>query len=89
MNCILFDLANCPVEGQVRKECASHPNCALTCNTTGPVVCPLVCIVDGCECPNGTVIDEAKNECVAPSECPGTYYMYLCMHMYAKIQASL
>ena len=34
---------------------------------------PLVLIVNGCECPSGIVIDEAKNECVAPSECTGMY----------------
>ena len=65
-------IAVCPIKGQVRKECASHPGCHQTCNTTGPVACPAVCIVNGCECPNGTVIDEAINECVAPNECAGT-----------------
>ena len=65
----------CPIKGQVRKECASHPGCHQTCNTTGSVACPAVCIVNGCECPNGTVIDEDKNECVAPSECTGSYIL--------------
>ena len=64
----------CPVKGQIRRECASHPDCHKTCNTTGPVPCPLVCIVNGCECPRGTVIDEAINECVAPRECTGIHY---------------
>ena len=59
----------CPVKGQIRKECASHPSCHLSCNSTGPGVCPAVCIINGCECPNGTVIDEEKNECVTPREC--------------------
>ena len=62
----------CPIEGQVRRECASHPDCHRTCNTTGPVACPRVCIVYGCECPNGTVIDEDTNACVTPNECTGT-----------------
>ena len=31
------------------------------------------CIINGCECPAGTVIDEDKGECVAPSECEGTH----------------
>ena len=70
INCIKYITA-CPIEGQVRKECASHPNCHQTCNTTGSVVCPRACIVNGCECPDGTVIDEDKNECVAPRECEG------------------
>ena len=50
----------CLIKGQVRRECASHPGCHQTCNSTGPVACPAICIVNGCECPNGTVIDEDK-----------------------------
>ena len=64
----------CPIEGQVRRECASHPSCHRTCNTTGPVACPRVCIVNGCECPRRQVIDEDTNQCVAPSECTGKHY---------------
>ena len=37
-----------------------------------PQVCPLVCVVNGCECPAGTVINEETNSCVPPSDCPGT-----------------
>jgi len=29
----------------------------------------------GCECPDGKVIDEDKNECVSPKEC-GKYIWY-------------
>ena len=64
-------IAVCPIKGQVRRKCASHPDCHRTCNITGPVACPRICIANGCECPNGTIIDEATNECVAPSECKG------------------
>ena len=67
----VISITACPVEGQVRKECASHPDCHQTCNTTEPVVCPTVCIDNGCECPFGTVIDEDKNECVPPKQCEG------------------
>ena len=70
-------IAACPVKGQVRRECAAHPSCHQTCNNTNDqIACPLVCIVGGCECPNGTVINEDTNECVAPSECEGTQYNY-------------
>ena len=61
----------CPIKGQVRSECASHPSCHQTCTSTGPTPCPAICIVNGCECPNGTVIDEAKKECVPRRECEG------------------
>ena len=67
-------IAVCSIRGQIRKECASHPSCARKCNSTYPIICPRVCNVNGCECPDGTVIDEDKNECVAPSECEGTQY---------------
>lgn len=70
---ISLNIIACPIKGQIRKECAAHPSCHQTCNTTGLVVCPAICIPNGCQCPNGTVIDETKNECIAPSECEGTY----------------
>ena len=68
---INFSLSTaCPIEGQIRKECASHPSCRRTCdNLNENRPCPAVCIVNGCECPAGTVIDEDKGECVAPIEC--------------------
>ena len=67
----------CPIKGQVRKECASHPSCHQACNSTGPVACPRICIVNGCECPTGTVIDWDKNECVYPRQCKGKY-VHMC-----------
>ena len=60
------------MKGQIRKPCAAHPNCTHKCGSTEPIACPEICMINGCECPNGTVVDEAKNECVAPSECTGT-----------------
>ena len=68
---MLILITACPIEGQVRRKCASHPSCHQTCSGDGPNICPLICIINGCECPNGTIIDEAINECVAPSECEG------------------
>ena len=52
-------------------ECASPPSCHQTCNSTEPVACPAICIVNGCQCPPGTVIDWDKNECVLPGQCEG------------------
>ena len=64
----------CPIEGQVRLQCARHPSCHGRCNRNdNNTICPLVCIVNGCECPNGTIIDDVKKECVAPNECTGTH----------------
>ena len=62
------------MEGQIRRQCALHPDCHPTCNASEPQVCPLVCIPNGCECPPGTVIDEAANECVCPDSCSGNKY---------------
>ena len=64
----------CPIDGQIRKECASHPLCHRVCNDDSSRPCPLVCVVNGCECPTGTVIDIDKNKCVTPSECSGKNY---------------
>ena len=61
----------CPIKGQIRRECASHPSCHQTCNNTEPTICPAVCVINGCECPEGTVIDEDNQECVLQSECEG------------------
>ena len=58
-------------------ECARHPSCRGRCNRNDTTICPLICIVNGCECPNGTIIDDVKRKCVAPSECSGTYKYFM------------
>lgn len=61
----------CTIKGQMMKECASHPSCVKTCNSTyNTTPCAHKCIPYGCECPNGTVVNERRNECVAPRTCP-------------------
>ena len=68
----LLFITVCSVKGQVRRKCASHPSCHQTCdNMNDTLACPRVCVVNGCECPNGTIIDEDENECVDPLECEG------------------
>jgi len=67
----LFFGSECPIKGQIRKDCASHITCHHTCNNLDENrPCLAVCIINGCECPDGTVIDVDKGECVAPNECP-------------------
>ena len=73
--CYFYFYLACPIEGQIRKECASHPLCHLTCDDDGSRPCPAICIGNGCECPDGTVIDVIKRECVAPSECEGMLFI--------------
>ena len=74
-------IAVCPVKGQIRKECASLPSCHRRCNSADLIACPKVCVENGCECPEGTVIDEVINECVAPSQCSGTHNMFRSSYM--------
>ena len=65
-------IAACPIEGQIKKECASLPSCHLTCENPEPGPCPLICVNNGCECPEGTVINQNRTKCIPPSECQGT-----------------
>ena len=60
----------CPVEGQVRVECASACNTCAKVNT--PVICLKVYFVSSCQCPSGTVIDEQTDTCVPSPDCPST-----------------
>ena len=70
----LYISAPCPIKGQVRKPCASDSSCHRTCANQFIffLPCPEVCIVNGCECPDGLLINEDNNECIAGSKCkPG------------------
>ena len=68
---LLIYFAGCTIEGQVINQCALHPNCTKTCNNTNEfLICTQQCIPYGCECPDGMVVDEDKNECVPINECP-------------------
>ena len=68
--------------------CASDKSCHLTCeNQNTSIVCPLVCNLNGCQCPDGTVIDEDKNQCVEPTECPGIYPLTLQSKMHDSLVA--
>ena len=70
----MYISAPCPIKGQVRKPCASDSSCHRTCANRFFffLPCPEVCIVDGCECPDGLLINEDNNECIADSKCkPG------------------
>lgn len=59
------------MQGQVKLDCAADPSCAATCtNKLSLRRCPAICVVGGCECPNGTVIDEDLRRCVPPTTCP-------------------
>lgn len=72
---IIFEYVACPVQGQVRSRCASDPSCHVTCEDRFiPRPCPRICVVGGCECPRGTVINKNLNMCVLLEECPTSMY---------------
>ena len=75
-----YFIADCPISGQVQVECASP--CSTTCSNVNEVlICPTVCVINGCQCPRGTVIDEQSNTCVHPSDCPtGSYFFTTTIH---------
>jgi len=62
-------VTDCPIAGQERRQCASA--CDITCsNYLASIVCPAVCVINGCQCPVGSVINEAANSCVIMENCP-------------------
>ena len=69
--CQLTSTAGCPVKGQVRVDCAS--SCVITCaNMNSLQFCPESCQLNGCECPQGSVINERINTCVWLADCNST-----------------
>lgn len=52
-----------------RKECASP--CPRTCANmnAGPIKCPRICIINGCDCNPGYVLDHIKGKCILPTKC--------------------
>ncbi|XP_028159136.1 zonadhesin-like [Ostrinia furnacalis] len=53
--------------------CGVH--CGNTCDTynrTDPIVCPLICNLNGCDCKPGYVFDGNLNKCVLPEKCTPT-----------------
>ena len=59
------------MKGQVRVDCAT--SCVITCaNMNTLQVCTESCQLNGCQCPQGSVINEEINTCVRPSDCNST-----------------
>ena len=50
------------------------PSCLPTCQTPEPVCPPSLC-VPGCGCPDDTVYDEVKQECVSIASCGMIMYI--------------
>ncbi|XP_019848705.1 PREDICTED: LOW QUALITY PROTEIN: uncharacterized protein LOC105316719 [Amphimedon queenslandica] len=63
-NCTICE--DCPIDGQFYAK--EETNCPKTCSNRY-----LLCSGDkkpGCSCPEGQLIDEMKNQCVHPDDCP-------------------
>nr|WIM01381.1 zonadhesin-like protein 14 [Limnephilus flavicornis] len=72
--------ANCPAP-PTPVGCGGDPNaeskpcgdpCPITCENKdagGPMICPAICIVDGCGCKTGFVKD-VNGKCILPDKCP-------------------
>lgn len=69
MNLLYTD---CPITGQIRKSVGPDPSCWANCNPSDDDdICLELGVVNGCVCPDGTLINRDTNECVTPDECPG------------------
>ena len=79
-NCYWSFTTDCPVEGQIQRECA----CNITCVNRNTIAnCTEDnCVHNGCQCSNDTVLDEQNNMCVAPSNCSSTEASELCYNSY-------
>ncbi|XP_052750888.1 zonadhesin isoform X1 [Galleria mellonella] len=53
----------------------AQPGCGVNCGrlcsnyNDGPVPCPLICNINGCDCREGYVFDENLKKCVLPEDC--------------------
>ena len=61
----IYIVPECSIEGQVYTTCGTA--CPPTCKYD-PSGCIQQCFV-GCQCPHGTVLDEANNRCVKKEYC--------------------
>lgn len=59
-------------------DCAIDERCAYTCdNRNSSIQCRFPCVVKGCQCPDGKVVNKLTNKCVAPIECPASKFSML------------
>jgi len=67
----------CRIKGQIREDCAPDPSCFRTCDSISEIApnipCLERCVINGCVCPNGTVLNKKRTECVTPDQCKGMY----------------
>ena len=81
-NVFVFVFTACPVKGQIRKDVVRDPHCPSTCDTVDGIMmgpCYRQDVRYGCECPDGKVIDEDKNECISPKDC-GMFISTVCTY---------
>jgi hypothetical protein len=57
---------SCAIPGQVYLQCGTA--CPPTCADPDPSPCTRQCVA-GCQCPQGTVLDEIAQQCVSVEDC--------------------
>ena len=70
---ILPNLGQCPLEGQVYKDCIN--NCPSTCSDLRPSCDTTTCPNPGCECRDGEVLDSEDGKCIPRKDC-GKYFSH-------------
>ncbi|KAI5645184.1 trypsin inhibitor like cysteine rich domain-containing protein [Phthorimaea operculella] len=63
------DSTSCGGDPNARAGCGG--NCGRRCSdyNKGPVACPLICLLNGCDCIDGYVYDDNIKKCVRPEKC--------------------
>lgn len=66
---ILIILASCGGDPNAESGCGG--NCGRRCSDykKEDVACPLICMLNGCDCREGYVFDDNINKCVRPEDC--------------------
>jgi len=76
----VFIVLACRIKGQIREDCAPDPSCFQTCDIINGITsgqpCLERCAINGCVCPNGTVLNEERTECITPDLCKGIHIQY-------------
>ncbi|KAJ8732616.1 hypothetical protein PYW07_015215 [Mythimna separata] len=72
-NGICIPKEKCPsCGGDPNAESGCGSNCGRLCsnyNSSEPAICPEICILNGCDCKDGFVLDESTGKCILPNQC--------------------
>nr|WHN38850.1 Zon4A-L [Andraca theae] len=68
---ICIPMKKCPSCGGDPNAVSGCGNCNLLCSNydKGPIMCPAICNINGCDCRKGYILDEITGKCVLPKDC--------------------